>query len=266
MQGLGAAATAALAISQTAYLAAMATLGVRLALLARRTGRLPEALLAAHFLLCCTLGYTLQGSGHALALDPDASRSLVAWLLALGHGASILGVASVLVFNYRVFRRGTALGRLLLATAITWLAAGYAGWAASGGFADGRPAGFWFWLLYAGYTAASLWTLAEPLRFFVAMRRRLSLGLAEPLVVDRFLLWGVGSLARFAMLAVGAFSMLRLTGAASELASIAAPTFLASSVAGLAVAAAYWVAFFPPRAYLRFRATSPTPRAHSPAP
>ena len=68
-------------------------------------------------------------------------------------------------------------------------------------------------------------------------------------MVDRFLLWGIGSLARFAMLAIGAFSMLRLTGDASDLAAIAAPTFLASGVAGIAVAICYGLAFFPPRAY-----------------
>jgi hypothetical protein len=55
--------------------------------------------------------------------------------------------------------------------------------------------------------------------------------------------------ARFAMLAIGAFSMLRLTGDAAELAAIAAPTFLASGVAGLVVAICYGLAFFPPRAY-----------------
>jgi hypothetical protein len=239
----------ALAISQTAYLAAMATLGVRLLLLARRTRQAPEALLAAHFLLCCTLGYALQGTGHALALAPGVSAKIVAPTVAAGHAASLIGVASVLVFNYVVFRRGTRVGRALLAAAVAWLVAGFAGWVATGGFA-GRPEGFWFWLLYGGYTIASLWTLYEPLRFFVAMRRRLRLGLADPLVVDRLLFWGLGSLARFAMLAVGAFSMLRLTGDASELATIAAPTFLASGAAGLGVAAAYWIAFFPPRAYL----------------
>ena len=46
----------ALAISQLLYLIAMPTLGVRLLLLARRRRQLPEALLSAHFLLCCSLG------------------------------------------------------------------------------------------------------------------------------------------------------------------------------------------------------------------
>ncbi len=250
MAGLGTLAAIVLGISQVAYLSAMVTLGVRLAMLARRTRRVPEALLAAHFLLCCTLGYSLQGSGYALAIEPSVSRTLVATLLYVGNGASLLGITAVLIFNYLVFRRGTWLGQGLLAASIALLVAGYVGSAVSGGFASGRPEGFWFWLLYSAFTAASLWTLAEPLLYFVALRKRLRLGLAEPLVVDRFLLWGIGSIARFAMLVIGAFAMLRLAGNASDLAAVAAPTFLASGLAGICVAVSYALAFFPPRAYL----------------
>ncbi len=260
MAGLGSAVTIALGVSQIAYLGAMLTLGVRLAQLARRTRQLPEVLLAAHFLLCCTLGYALQGSGHALAIEADASRALVATLLSVGHGASLLGVASVLVFNYWVFRRGTRFGQGLLAAGIAWLVAGYLGCAASGSFWHGRPEGFWFWLLYSGFTAASIWTLGEPLLYFVALRKRRRLGLAEPLLVDRFLLWGVGSLARFAMLAVGAFAMLSMSVEASDPAAIVAPTFLASGLAGIVVAVSYGLAFFPPRNYVAFVSRRAQPR------
>jgi len=249
MKELGMPSAIALGISQVVYLGAMVTLGLRLAQLARRTRQLPEALLAAHFLFCCTLGYVLQGSGHALAIEPDAPRALVATLLAIGHGASLIGVGSVLFFNYLVFRRGTKLGRGLVAGGAAMLVAGYVGYGASGGFWHGRPEGFWFWLLYSGFSAVSIWTLAEPLLYFVTLRKRMVLGLADPLVVDRLLLWGIGSVARFAMLAVGAFAMLRLAGDASDLAAIAAPTFLASGLCGIVVAICYWLAFFPPRAY-----------------
>jgi hypothetical protein len=249
MEGLSTATMVALGVSQVAYLGAMLTLGVRLALLARRTRGLPEALLAGHFLLSCTLGYILQSSGHALAMEPNASHAVVAAMLAIGHGASVLGVGSVLVFDYHVFRRGTLLGRTLLTIGAALLVVGYAGYGLSGGFWSGRPAGFWFWLLYSGFTAVAVWTLVEPLLYYAALRKRMRIGLADPLVVDRLLLWGIGSLARFAMLAIGAFSMLHLAGDASDLAAIAAPTFLASGVAGLIVAICYGLAFFPPRGY-----------------
>jgi hypothetical protein len=251
MTVLGGTAGVVLGISQAVYLVAMATLGVRLLLLTHRTRELPELLLAVHFLLCCTLGYALQGGGHALALAPGASRALFAALLVIGHGASTIGVAAVLWFNYHVFRRGTILGRALLACGLLVLVTGYVGYLASGGPGDGLPRGFWFWWLYAGYTGASIWTLAEPLRFFVVLRRRRRLGLADPVLVDRFLLWGLGSVARFTMLAVGAVSILLLGGSVSTLAAAAGPTFVATSVAGLCVAGAYWLAFFAPAAYQR---------------
>jgi hypothetical protein len=251
MAGLGTTAGVVLGVSQTAYLAAMLTLGVRLLRLAQRTRELPELFLAVHFLLCCTLGYALQGGGHALGLSPAAPRGLVATLLVLGHGASAIGVAAILCFNYRVFRRGTILGRALLGCGLGALLFGFAGYVASGGPADGLPRGFWFWWLYAAYTAASIWTLVEPLLFFVVLRRRSRLGLADRVLVDRFLLWGLGSVARFAMLVIGGGAMLLMGGSARALAAVAGPTFVAASVAGLFVAGAYWLAFFPPAAYRR---------------
>ena len=39
---------------------------------------------------------------------------------------------------------------------------------------------------------SSLWGAAESLRYFSMMRRRAKLGLADPLVTNRFLLWGLG--------------------------------------------------------------------------
>jgi hypothetical protein len=262
MDQIGTEAAVVLGISQVAYLVAMATLGIRLALLARRTRQLPEALLAVHFLASCTIGYVLQGSGHAIALEPDASPALFGPILAVGHLASVIGVGSVLVFNYRVFRRGTRLGVALLAIGAALLVGGYVGYAATGGFSHGRANGFPYWVLYAGFTATSVWTLVEPLAYFAALRRRARLGLADPVVANRFLLWGIGSAARFGMLVIGLIGMLSLTGDASDIAAFAAPTFLASGAAGLAVATSYWLAFFPPRPYRAWIARRAASVAH----
>lgn len=249
MAGFGTATAAAVGALQVVYLGAMATLGVRLLLLARRTREIPETLLAAHFLLCCVLGYALQGSGHTLALQTEGSRAS-ALLLGAGYALSLVGVGAVAGFNYWVFRRGTRLGQVLLAAVGIAMAVGWAGWVATGGPRTARPAGAFYWILYGAYTATALWTLVEPLAYYAAMRRRLRLGLADPLVVNRLLLWGLGSLARFGMLAVGVYALLELTGSPDDVA-VAAPTFLVTGAVGLCVALAYWLAFFPPRAYLR---------------
>jgi hypothetical protein len=232
----------------------MLALGVRLLLLARRTRALPELLLGLHFVLCCALGYALAGTGHALGLDPAQPRALVTVLLAVGHAASVLGVGSALVFNWWVFRRDEGWARALALALGAALAGGWIGYATSDHLASGAPSGAGYWLLYAAYTSVGLWVLVEPLRFWRTMRKRQRLGLAEPRVVDRFLLWGVGSAARFAMLLVGAVAMTQVTGAASDVAALAPLSFLGSASFGLVVAGAYWLAFFPPQAYRRFAA------------
>ena len=80
------------------------------------------------------------------------------------------------------------------------------------------------------------------------MRRRLRLGLADPLVTNRFLLWGlgigaagVGSLISVSVQVVSGFSM-------SEIPALT----LSNSMFGLASAVLMWVAFVPPAAWRRY--------------
>ena len=82
-----------LGISQLVYLVAIATLGVRVLLRARRTRELPEGLLSLHLLLCCSLGYLLLVVVLSAAQTPGSLPvGVVAWLVALGHLASSVGV------------------------------------------------------------------------------------------------------------------------------------------------------------------------------
>jgi len=252
MQQISGATALVLGISQTLYLTVMMTLGVRLILLARRTRRLPEALLGAHFVLCLSLGYALLGAGHVAGLQPGLlPRPAMVALIGVGQLASCSGVFAGVAFNYWVFRRGEVWAQALVVLAAATLATGYLGYGLSGGFAHGRIGGLWFWLDYGTYVAAGIWVLVEPLRYHAVLRRRLPFGLVEPLVVDRFLLYGVGSAFRFAMLVIGAWAMQLAERAAQQVEGMVAPVFLVVAVAGLGVAAAYSLAFFPPTAYAR---------------
>lgn len=242
----------ALGVSQVVYLLVMGTLGVRLFQLARRSRKLPEALLSVHFVLCCTLAYLCLGTGMAIA-QQRGGRPLeaVAWLIAVGHLLSVVGVFAVAVFNYLVFRRGSAWARVLLAVIGLAMVVGYAGYGASGAFSDARFTGGWYALLYGTYSATAAWVLLEPLLFWRTMRRRLRIGLAEPLEVNRFLLWSAGSLFRFLMLVSGGLPVVLGAAMTPETLTSWAPIILiASALSGMGVAAAYWLTFFPPRAYL----------------
>jgi hypothetical protein len=49
----------------------------------------------------------------------------------------------------------------------------------------------WFWCEWLGYTLAPLWIGAEGLLAHAGARRRVRLGLCEPMVASRYLLWGL---------------------------------------------------------------------------
>jgi hypothetical protein len=243
-----------LGISQLVYLVTVLTLGIRLMLLAVRTRKLPESFLAAHFILCCGLGYLLLIIGLSAAHQPGLMPpQVVVSMSSVGHLLCCVGVFGGICFNYLVFRpKRTWALRLVWLSALT-MATGYVGYGLTGGFSHGRFAGVWFWLFYGTYIAGAAWVMVEPLRYYGVMRRRLRLGLADPLVVNRFVLWGSGSVCRLAMLVMGA-----VPGALFEHIPPALwpdanwITFIAVAIAGLGVSVTYWLTFFPTRAYVRF--------------
>ncbi len=244
-----------LGVSQLLYLATVLALGLRLSILASRNRQLPEILLAVHFVLCATVGYVLLGVGVPASYEPGMlSPEVMALLIGGGHLASSVGVFAGAAFNYFVFRRGKAWARGLLWLGGLTLSTGYIGYAMSGGFRDGRCEGIWFWLLYGTYTAAAAWVMTEPFaHYYGVMRKHLRLGLVEPLVANRFLLWGGGSVCRFIMLIMGGIPSIffrHLSPAEWQALTSITLTFVA--LAGFGVSVTYWLTFFPTPAYKRF--------------
>jgi hypothetical protein len=150
----------------------------------------------------------------------------------------------------RVFRPQERWARLLFAGVMLALWTGCAGVIAQGGLVDLGLRGFFFWLEYAVIWTYPAWTAIESLRYYGLMRRRVPLGLADPLVANRFLLWGMG--ACFTILAVWASSTpLFLTGSAELLATWTPPLYVLTAVFGLATITCYGFTFFPPSWYRR---------------
>jgi hypothetical protein len=91
------------------------------------------------------------------------------------------------------------------------------------------------------------WVSLESLRYYALMRKRRALGLADPVVTNRFFVWGAGegvvSLVTLALLA----AMLRR----GEI--LASDPFVSWFVtaAGLVNALVWWLTFAPPAAYLQ---------------
>jgi hypothetical protein len=254
VQSLDASLVALLAISQLAYIVTVATLGGRLLLLARRTRELPELLLAIHFVLCCTVGYLLLAIALPATQQPGLLPARVLGpMIGMGHLACSVGVLAGIGFNYVVFRRDRRWAHRLVWMSGLALAIGYLGYGASGDFSTGRFAGPWFWSMYGTYTLGAAWVMVEPLRHYRVACRRRRLGLVDPTVANRFLLWGSGSVCRFVMLVVGPVPTLLMSLPSFEAwAAATALTFSVVALAGIGVSGAYWLAFFPPRAYVRF--------------
>jgi len=104
---------------------------------------------------------------------------------------------------------------------------------------------------------AFVWPFVECLRYARLMQRRVPLGLADPALADRFMLWSLwtGVLSVFAGLAILARVWALATGSPisgdPELARWLVPIMVVVGCTAMAVAAiAVWLSFFPPRVYL----------------
>lgn len=226
------------------FLLASTVVGLRLLALALRTRGRPELWIALAVLGIGPAGFGLLVAGRGLA---EVRPGLGALLFAAGSLASAGGTVATLVFNAQVFRPGRAGARAAVALATTVLVAALGAELLLGGGPDPLRPGGAMQLRSAVMIAAMLWGAAESLRYYALMRRRAALGLAAPLVTNRFLLWGLG---------IGAAGL----GAALSLAAQAAlgadaldvpAVMLSNSLHGLVAAVCMWLAFLPPAAYRR---------------
>jgi len=97
----------------------------------------------------------------------------------------------------------------------------------------------------ASRMAGSVWLVAESVRYYGIMQRRLPLGLADPVVTDRFRLWAFAGAAGLAMLATSAPPVV-MGEQQTPWMSWVLPLF---AVSGIAASASYLLAFFPPGWY-----------------
>ena len=218
--------------------------GVRLIRLARQTQRSPELLLGLALLLQAGIGYPIS------VLAPYAGDA--AWLVWLvssscsNGGMGLLFAFTALVFHERARWAWMIVGAgaaLLLIQTIGHVTAQSA--AATDEAARARAILVWG----AGSLALSGlswgWTGFEALRYHARLRKRAALGLADPVVVNRMLLWGMmGIIALSCVLADTA--LLYLAGEVGR--TVFLP--LVTATAGLLVSACMILAFWPPPAYL----------------
>jgi hypothetical protein len=227
--------------------------------------RRPELTLAIYFLASAFLSTVCQGLVYGGLIDPsialpDRTSRLVLGLGVLGMS---VGGAAVCVFTWLSFRPNASWARWAAAAGSLAAIGGFAFEALHEGFAVTLNPGPGHWLAWAGRTAPMVWVTAESLHYWTLLRRRLRLGLADPVVENRFLLWGIWSAATFVNLAADLIARViyaQLAGTTTEIVMevvepVVIGTMAVTMVLGVISAATLFLTFFPTAGYRRWLAS-----------
>jgi hypothetical protein len=226
--------------------------GVRMVRLSQRSGESPELLLGGNF-LCISLSSFL----YVIPSLP-AFESLWTPLNFAARLAFLPAPVLLALFTRRVFRAAEPWTTWLVWGCAILLVAGVGG-STSGGDLEGFSiSNGWFWLEWVGYTFPLAWTGLETARQYRQAQRRVRLGLCEPVVCNRYLLWTLyGSIQVCTCLVIlGQYYEYEMT---NQFSATWDAIYAASSIAGLMM---LWFVFFPP-AFYRRRFAGVTPEATS---
>jgi hypothetical protein len=228
-----------------------ALVGVRLLLLARRTREQPELLLGSAILGTAVFGYgVLIAVAIAQGAGPQTATPLVVGLTGAGRILHAAGVTSFLLFVLRVFHPRETPARALACFAGLLLWGGLLWGAAQGSFRahnTGSPA---WWCEYAVIWTYPLWLGTDALTYWRRLRRRVAIGLADPLVTNRFALWGFGSIGT--AVAIWSSSLPAFLLEQPDLLARVTPwVHVSTAAAGIASISCSYLAFLPPAWYAR---------------
>jgi hypothetical protein len=240
------------------FVLAGALVGARLLLLARRTRQRPELLCGAALFFYSVFAQPLVVASRPIgAAYGQGARIAVLSIALLVNVGTVLGM---FLFTRVVFRSRSraALVATCLGTALAALAAVGVVWNVAH-----MPVGAPYPMsmkvclsaLSVAFGCAMAWASAESFHYYGLMRRRLAIGLADPVVANRFLLWGLGCGAS----ATISLALVGVVVAGMNLATDPVPMLMiAASVTTCAVS--WTLSFLPPPRYVRWisgRASSP---------
>jgi hypothetical protein len=216
--------------------------GARLARLGSRTGETPERLLAALFIA--------NGLSYVLYTIPVIFNLESLWTPLNFAGRVTYLPAPVLMaaFTRQVFRREDPWAAWLVVGTAALLVAGVAGSALGGDWEGFSISNGWFWLEWVGYTVPFGWAGAEAFVQHRQARRRWRLGLSDPLICNRLMLWSL-----FAIMQVCTSLAILQQYASYEQQNLFSATWdnLIGALEIFSIAA-IWLAFLPPAAYRRW--------------
>jgi hypothetical protein len=194
------------------------------------------------------------------ALANGADVAFDAGLLNLGCQALLhAGVCCLAGFVWRTFRPNQSAGRAIFASIVILLSVNLVLFGVSGAHAlQGTPVHV---LQSASLALVFGWAFAEAAGYYGRMRRRAALGLSDPVVTNRFLLWTLwtGGLTLLPVV-VTAVRLVELLGAGGVGSSVGGAlgtnsgwSLVAIRTAAISlvpvIALSLWLSFFPPRGY-----------------
>jgi hypothetical protein len=217
---------------------------VRLLLLAGRTRELPEFLIGLCFLTGGVLGRAPIAIGASVPALPETLRI---GLYMGGRFLLVICCLAIALMAWRVFQRDQAWAKVFFALLLATLAVHSAVhvFATLPGTPLDEGTGAWMGII--AKAVAFAWASLESLRYHSLLRRRIALGLADPVVANRIALWGAA-----AGLIASLFLITPLAGLVTGVAPQNPALVMLQSVVGLVVAVCIALAFFPPQAYLRW--------------
>jgi hypothetical protein len=236
-------------IPSAVFLLMSGVVAVRLLLLSRRTGELPERLMGGG-LICMIFIYVPMMASTGMGRRPVGEVNVD--LLAFGTFFLWVGFTSITAFTWKAFRPTETWAEVLIlfisastaGAAMGMIGALYASPPEMASFEAGK---LWTGLLRVPLLAGVIWTGCEGMHAYRMARKRLALGLSDPVVANRFLLWGIVGFAQVGI--NGASLALHVIG----IGMMVSPLGLFVVSIGSAVAAVcMWLVFMPPAAYVRW--------------
>lgn len=234
-------------ISILLLIVASAVVGIRLIRMWQRTRQLPELYLGLLLILVAMLGYPL----FIVSRATEVIGFHGAWAsFVLGALAMDVGFLMLYLFTWKTFRPQSRWCAWLIAAVACAFAVNIVSLAADTWSARSvvlqmgdQPV----WRQYSGILASDLgyvWTAVEAFRSYAVLRKRRALGLVEPLVANRVLLWGQMTLITLSVLVLNNVTSLQ------NIDVLSTPWIMAYSSLGGVVQAVYLgLIFLPPQRY-----------------
>lgn len=247
----------------------LAAPGARLLLLAWRTRQLPEFWGGIYF-----LGAAIGIAGRILGSSTYPDDPILGdWINIVGHVAFATGTIAMALFTFIVFRRASAPACMLAISMISAIVATSAHSLFSG-YAS-IESSISIMVTNFARLLPTCWAFYEAFRFWRAMRRREALGLADPIVTNRFGLWSIwtGAVTLMPMVPLAFRLVGMLTVATGSLSADERALWVSTVVVALralfiivtgVAAITLSLSFFPPASYLdriRRRSTDAQPSA-----